>query len=331
MISEAIDFLVKEFQAHTSSSLNIRQLDAEEISAEEILEEACTPPFFSDKRLLIVKNVDRWSVHDQKKIVPFLKRPPEFTVLVLTGETPGKLNTVSRVLRKRGAIVMVDLPRDRDLIEWIRNRVRLKGKNIGGKAAAHLLELVGKDLRELSNAIDKLVAYVEEKQNIDPGDVSEALDDIRERSIFELTDSVGIRNLPVALKSLKRLLETGYSPLGVTSMLNRQFRLLWQAKAALEEGKSISELANILETAHWIARKYARQADNFTMEEIKVNLEFIYEADKTLKNTMVPPELCLDLLLLKLFSRSRKYLALSPASDLQNRGLHFEPARADKQ
>ncbi len=312
LISEATEFLTDQFQKKVESSLNIRQLDAEETRAEEIVEEACTPPFFSEKRLLIVKNADKWSAAEQKTLVPLLKHPPEFTVLVLIGESTGKLQVISNILKKSGAVVVADLPKERDLIEWIRHRARMKGKSISGPAAAHLLEFVGKELRELTNAIDKLVNYVDKRKNIEVEDVSGALDDVRTRSIFELTDSVGNRRLAVALKSLRRLLETGNSPLMVISMLSRQFKLMWQAKEALRQGKTVSELANDLGTGQWIAKKMAKQAGNFSTGEIRRNLDILYQADKTLKTTMVPPELCLELLLLKICMGADKDSTFSP-------------------
>ncbi|HDM76527.1 MAG TPA: DNA polymerase III subunit delta [Deltaproteobacteria bacterium] len=303
LISEVVDYLIAEFQKDSLSSINVRQLDAEEVEPDDVIEEACTPPFFSDRRLLIVKNVDKWSQAAQKKLLPVLKNPPSFTVLVLIGESPAKLQTISTLLRKKNGLISGEAPRDRDLIGWIRKRAQAKGKNISGPAAAHLLELVGKDLRELSNALDKLIAYTDKTRNIEVKDVLDALDDIRTRSIFELTDAFGNRMLVTAIKSVRRLLETGESPLRIISMLDRQLRNIWQARVATQQGKSISDLAEIFSTPQWIAKKFATQSKNYTINEIKRAFELLYEADKLIKTTMVPSEDILELLIIKICSK----------------------------
>ncbi len=310
LISEAVDYLITEFNKKSPSAINIRQVDAEEVDSSDVVEEACTPPFFSDRRLLIVKNTDKWPPSAQRKLLPLLKNPPDFTILVLVGESSGKLRTIYSAAQKKGSVVSINVPKDRDLIEWIRNRTRVKGKNIIGPAAAHLLELVGKDLRELSNAIDKLISYVDEARTIEVKHVTEALDDIRTRSIFELTDAVGNRQIALALRALKRLMEAGESPLMVTNMLNRHFRNIWQAKVILQKVKSIQELADVTGTAPWLAKKFAAQSKHYTLPEIKHAFKMIYETDRTLKTTMVPEEDCLELLLIKICIRKNQ--ATSP-------------------
>ncbi len=303
LVSEALEFLLTQFRQISPSPMDIRQLDAEETDPDEVLDEALTPPLFSEKRLLVVKNADSWSPSAQRKLVPYLERPARFTILVLVGDTPGKLRVISEILSTRDAVISVDAPRERDLIEWIRRRVRLKGKNITGPAAAQLLELVGRDLRELSNALDKLITYVGQDNTIEAAQVLDALDDIRMRSIFELTDSVGNRQLAPALRALKRFLESGDSPLTVTSMLDRQFLYMLVVKAYLEKGKNLPEVAKELQQPPWMVKKFVTQSKNFSAKEIKSALELIYEADRILKRTMIPAEDYLELVVVSICSK----------------------------
>jgi DNA polymerase-3 subunit delta len=151
--------------------------------------------------------------------------------------------------------------------------------------------------------LEKLAAYVGDREKIELQDVREAVTSQRSFTIFELLRYVGQSQTRQAISALKKLLLAGEQPLVILALLARQIRLLWQAKDGVKRKIPTGELGQKLNLYPAILRSYTQQAEYFSEAELYQIHRVIRDTDLALKSTSTAPHLLLEALVLKLCQR----------------------------
>ena len=81
-------------------------------------------------------------------------------------------------------------------------QLRALKKNISDEALAQLVALVGPNLRDLANEVEKLTLYVGSRADIEVADVDAVVTRHKHARAFALADAVGNRDLPRVLRTL---------------------------------------------------------------------------------------------------------------------------------
>jgi len=229
----------------------------------------------------------------------YVRQMPPTTVLVLID---GEVKTSNSLLKSVAPLakVMGFAPlSDRNLGEWIQERVKRGGGNISPEAVKLLVGLVGADLWTMNGEIDKLLAYCL-GQVITEDSVKQVTSYAREANIFALVDAILEGRRKEAQQLLHRLIQDGASPSYILAMITRQLRLIVMAK---DVGQKLSrpEIRGRLEsTSDYVLEKAARQARVYTLERIKKAYHKLLEADIAIKTGKYDGDLALDLLVVEL-------------------------------
>lgn len=285
-------------------ALNTTYLDGEKLSLAELRQACDALPFMADKRLVVVKGLltRRKGTFGQRELdalCDYLARLPETTRLVFVEEsTMPASHPVLQFAQQsgKGYVRLFDAPDVQALPGWVMERVRKHGGRIEPQAAQHLAAAVGADLRLLDQEIAKLVTYVGGGRAITPADVEAATSYVQAAVVFDLVDGLGQRNGRLAAQTLHRLLETGEHPLGLLTMIVRQFRLLLLVKTLKAEGASVGDVAQALKLHPFPARKVFDQANHFTQEQLEAVYRHLVDTDAAIKSGEMDAEVALDLL-----------------------------------
>jgi DNA polymerase-3 subunit delta len=300
-------------------AVNTSIFDDRQLSLSQLKYACSAVPFLCPYRLVIAKGLlgrfelksgsERRTTRSRAKLnsgleewmglAEYVRQMPPTTMLVLID---GEIKANNRLLKSVAsqAKVMVFAPvSDRNLSDWIQDRVKQGGGTISPGAVKLLVGLVGADLWTMSSEIDKLLAYCSGKV-ITEDSVKQITSYAREANIFSLVDAIleGRRN--VAQQLLHRLLQEGASPSYVLAMITRQLRLIVIAK---DLGPKLSrpENRNRLEpTSGYGLEKAVKQAKSYTLERIKKAYHKLLEADIAIKTGKYDSDLALDLLVVEL-------------------------------
>ena len=159
---------------------------------------------------------------------------PDGHHLILTADSMDRRKSLFKIIQEVGCILefsaIKGTERQKRVIMDIAGPLMAEHKKRLSPAAWLALERkTGLDLRQGTAAIEKLIAYTGDRQNIEAGDVDDIIGKTKEDRLFDLTAALASKNLNSCLLSLRDLLGQGEQPLLILSMIGREIRLLLHA------------------------------------------------------------------------------------------------------
>ncbi len=279
-------------------SFNLDLMYGNETSADQLVNKVFLSPVNAKKRVVVLFDLNRLSEFTKDMLLKILPQIPDSVCLILLSpETPAKSKFYS-ALGKYATTVKFPRLWDNQVPVWITNRVKEKGKKIDGGASRILHELVGNELGDLSMSIDKLITYIGDNDTITVKDVEATVDMSRTNTVFNLIDSIGEKNCKTSLEILESMILEGEKPGGMIFWLTIHFERLIQTKEFL--ANSSGPLASFLRVKPFLASKYQKQVQNFTMEELEKGIMLLYQTDVELKSNRMPDKMIMELLVYNL-------------------------------
>jgi DNA polymerase-3 subunit delta len=159
--------------------------------------------------------------------------------------------------------------------------------------------MVGDNLLELTQELQKLLLYAGEEATLTPQQVSQLASHSRTYNIFALTGALGEAGAQRRLAALDHLLDLGEPPARILAMLARQVRLLLRYQENAPQA-SPGDLARILGMAPWQVKRLGGQAKAFTLPALRGHLALLHQADLSLKTSAANPRVWLEWALLKM-------------------------------
>lgn len=278
------------FADSATASMNRTEFDGANLAFGALVEAAQSMPFLAERRLVIVDNAGRLvrAKEDREQFLAFLDNVPATTGLVLVERLDlsrrnalQKYQSGSSLLAWMEAKQEISLsrayvrPQGAAFVAWVGTRCRDLGGEIEGAGAQLLSELVADDPYLANQELRKLLDYVDYARPIERSDVGRLTPLYGQGDIFALVDSVGARDARAALAHLHQLLQDE-DPRPVFGMIIRQFRLLLQAREALDAGQRPEQTMSV---HAYVAGKAATQARNFRMAQLEAVYHQLLELD----------------------------------------------------
>ena len=257
---------------------------------EEIIHCARSFPFLAQNRLVIVRRVESFSAGQLEKFLPYLENPSESTCLIFISSKTNFNQKFYKKVKASGRAVNFTELSEREVVPWIKETAKELGLRIDHAACQYLQQIAGNRLRDLCGEMEKL--YLRH------GTAPVGVEEVRELAIhsrlyniFELMNAISMRNCGESLKVLNRYLEEESgrdAPLRVLGMLNRQIRLLWEAKSILSRGGGIKEVSEKLRLPRFFAKDFLDQSRRWSDGDLEKGLALLYRADGLLKASSRP-------------------------------------------
>ncbi|MFO7178031.1 MAG: DNA polymerase III subunit delta [Pseudomonadota bacterium] len=298
--------------------LNEDVFDAAEHRVEQVLAAARTLPMMAPRRLVIVRQVERWEpkggaqssaesddgakagdekkgekkASDEKKsasskdaferLLEYAEAPSPTTTLLLVAGALDKRRRFVQAAMRAGYLVNADPLGRAELPGFVERLARERGNELAAGVADMVAELSGPDLGAVVDAVERLCLYAGRGQTVTEDMVAECVVRLRGASVWELTNAVARRDVAAALTALADVFDPSES-VRLVALLAWSTRQLLRFESALRQGASPNEAAQRAGAPPFRARELAQQVRAVPRATLEGWLVTLADMDRALK------------------------------------------------
>lgn len=285
---------IKKVFGICKEGLNYIKIDNTNVNS--LIPELQTPAFGFDKKMIIVKDADVLKKQGKKKnqalsdqvdkIASFIEQNFEYIkdqVVLIFIEDDIEKNNLYKQIEKLGIICNFEQEKLPDLMKRIKYICNAYKVNIDNLALSYFIESCGTNLQDLINEIRKLIEYKGENGTITREDIDVLCIKQFDSVIFELTDSLGQKNVKKSLEVLKNLLYAKEPIQKILITLYNHFKKLYITKLCDKYKSDVVKNLNLKPNQTFLVSKYKRQANYFSEQDLKKILLKFIELDEDYK------------------------------------------------
>jgi DNA polymerase-3 subunit delta len=303
LVGEAAHKLVDDLVTDVDRALAVEDFSGEEVDLAVVADGCATPPFLVERRVVIVRDVGRFTVDEVAPLLGYLEDPLPTTVLVLVaggGPIPSKLVAA---VKAHGHVVATKVD-SRHAADWVRDRLRQAPVRLDGGAEALVKQHFGEDVGRLASLVEVLAAAYGEGAKLGPAEVQPYLGEAGSVTPWAFTDAVDSGDVETALVMMRRLLGGGdRHPLEVFAILRShvQSRLRVDSPSIGTEQQAAEAMGIAAGRSTYPAKKALGAAQRWGPAGVAGAVALVADAEVDLKGASAwPPEAVLEVLVARL-------------------------------
>ena len=276
--------------------------DAKELQLENALEDLDTYGFLSDKKVIIINNIDGINQEDEEKnlkhLYKYLENPNPDNLLIITASKLNNTLKVTKELKKKMNYSSVEINPE----NFIKNE--LKDYTLETGVIKLLVEYCKNDITKIENECKKLKTFNFETKKISKSDIEELviekLGDEQELT-FSFSRSLAEKNKKEALRKYKELLDYQIEPIAIVGLLASQIRIIYQVKTLSNQNLSPYDIAKMLgEKSDYRVKKTKELIRYYSEQELLDLMKTLSDMDIQMKTTDIDPNSLIELFILNI-------------------------------
>lgn len=280
----------------------INTYDIEETLLENALEDLDTYNFLSEKKVIIIKNIESIKEDlfekDIEHLVKYIDNPNQDNLLIITSKKLDSRLKFSKKLKTKCKISKIEANPKAFI------KQQLKNYKITQDTINLLEEYCLGDMTKIYNECEKLKNYKIEDKTITKEDIIELvmkkLGDSKDL-VFSFTRSLAERDRKASLKKYKELLTYNIEPLSFIGLLAGQIRIIYQVKLLEKRNLRDKEIADILEEKSDYRIKKTREITRmYREEELLTLMKKLSEIDLKIKTVDTNPNQEIELFIINI-------------------------------
>ena len=287
------EFLKGIVEQKNLSEFDLNVVDTNDLTENKFKENICTISLFGTNRLIIFNYLlSKINLTKEKKWENFidilLNKPSTNEVVFFEKEEINLQKNYFAKLNDICQITLSNMPIGRgswDLNrKWIIERQKKYNLNISNDGINKLVELLGSNYRYIDNELQKLSNYNPDG-NINIGDIEIMVSGIKEDSIFELIDSIMVKDNFKASNILDNLIEQSNSFFNIINMIARQVRLILITKDLIKMKVNNSDIKRQIKiSSDYAFNKIITQSKETGEVRLKNILRLLLDIDVDIKS-----------------------------------------------
>lgn len=300
--------IIKGLQADEDAEIMMFDLDEQPI--DYVIDEADTIPFFSDKKFIIAKNASFLKAtekgkekieHDLKRLESWLAHPSDtaVTIFVAPYEKLDERKKATKLLKEKSVVLLAETPQNQDLAAWIQSEASKYRKSIQPDAIDKLVEMVGSNMLQLRQEVEKMSLYLGEEPTITVHLVEQLVAKTLEHDAFKMLNAY-LENRPKeALEIYHDLLRQKEEPIKLVGLLSSNIRTMSNVFYLMTKGYHPQQIAKQLKIHPYRVKLMVEQRNKPTNERLMQALYKLADIDLQLKSVSGNRERILEMFLLK--------------------------------
>jgi DNA polymerase-3 subunit delta len=323
--------LLKAFVPPDLRDFCLSDLDLSSSTIFEVLDRAQTPSLMAPFQVVFVRNVRLLYTRGAKKeefaaLDRYFRSPNPQALLIFVAdflrissdarrmemEDKNRFERLTETLGEHCGIVELARVSDDDAMRWVVATAQESETRMEPDAARELVDALGADMMLISSELEKLLLYTSGRGRITLGDVETMVLAAKQRSLYELTDAISLRNRARALALLQGLLNSSDAgedaAIGHLYMMARTFRqMLVILEKNVRDSRAIWQaLWQGFRMPPFAADELIRQARRYkSRRELTRALRLIARADLELRSSPPDKRIVLERLIYDLSSEPK--------------------------
>ena len=263
---------------------SVRRFHLESGEFHEAAEFAMSASMFSDSKICIMLNINSLKSKggDKEILTELLNVLPDHNMLIMTSSDNKAPSVIDS--KKLPGIKTVQFWRlfDNDVSTYIINSTRKKDLKIEASAVNQLINLTGRDIKKIDEAIEILLESGE--QTITSAVIKEYISDTKDVTIFEFIDSLFQKDKK-CFSQLAKVLDSGTHELALLKLIMRQAELLEKYSHLTQNGLNSEAALEQIGISARNTKTFLECVKKFSSDTIKKLFPLIHEADQRIKSS----------------------------------------------
>jgi DNA polymerase-3 subunit delta len=311
----------------------LHELDLGQTSIFEALDLAQTPSLMAPFQVFFLRNIQKLYGRGQKKdefaaIEAYFRSPNPQALIVFVADhitLPQDVRKMDMTDKERAeriretlgdlcSVVELQQVSEDDAAKWVLREASAGGVTFSDDAARELVDALSAEMLTVSSDLEKLLMYAGalNRSTIEVADVETMVTAAKQRSLYELTDAISLKDTPRALGLLAGLLNASEggedAAIGHIFSLAKTFRqmLVLNEKQVKDQRAMWQVLWPGFRVAPFAADALIAQARRYRdRSELTGGLRLIAKADLELRSSPADKRLVLERLVMRLAAKSR--------------------------
>jgi len=303
LLRAAVSALVAELVGDGERSMMVDEFDDPDDELRQVIDAAQTPPFLTDKRVVVARDVGRFTADEVAPLLRYLEDPLPTSDLVLVaggGRLPKKLTDA---VKSVGTVTATSAPtRARDRQGWVEDQLRAAGLKVDRRTVGALGDWLGEDAGRLDGVIATLRAtFGTGAGALGFDDIAPFLGEAGGVPPWDFTDAIDRGDTTAALTMLGRMTHAGgRHPLQIMAVLHGHYGNL-----AKLDGRDVRSEQEVMDATGIKSKFPAKKAlENYRRlggAKVKRAYELLAAADLDLRGaTALPADLVMEVLVARL-------------------------------
>lgn len=292
MIKNKIDKLVNSI---TDNQYNINVYDMYINNVSMAIQDALTPPFLSDNKVVIIKNplfltkTKMEIEHNIDMLIAYLDNIEETTYLIIdaSGLKVEENTALFKKLKQKAEVSETKELSQVEMKGWLKRKFALCNKEISDEAILLFFERIGWNLLTANNEFEKVANYVGTKEIVTVNDVEKVVVKELETDVFKLTNALQDGNKKEIILLYQDLVKTGNDPVKLLGLVSKTIKDTYNVCLMLENGYKQIDITNTLGVSTGRAYYIIKSARSFKIEVLEKLLLKLHELDFQIKSGRV--------------------------------------------
>jgi DNA polymerase-3 subunit delta len=311
----------------------LHELDLGQTSIFEALDLAQTMSLMAPFQVFFLRNVQKLYGRGQKKdefaaIEAYFRRPNPQALVIFVADhitlpqdvrrmdmtDKERAERIRETLGDLAGIVELQQVSEDDAVKWVLREAAARGVTFSDDAARELVDALNAEMLTVSSELEKLLLYAGAmgRSAIEVADVETMVSAAKQRSLYELTDAISLKDTPRALALLAGLLNASEggedAAIGHIFSLAKTYRqmLVLNEKQVKDQRAIWQVLWPGFRVAPFAADALIAQARRYRdRSELTGGLRLIAKADLELRSSPADKRLVLERLVMRLAGKTR--------------------------
>ncbi len=257
-------------------------------SISDILDEVSMISLFSSEKVVIGYNFDisKISDNDRDYLIRYLNNNSsnDRYIILIAGKVDGRSKDYKIFKDKFKIIDLLQVDNDKDIYKYIEDYIKDRGYKIDKYNLDYLVELLGNDINNINNEIDKIILYLSDDKVISREVIDKLVSDNIDNIMYEFTNAVLDREYEKISKMYNdfKIENVGYDYL--IGSLGNALRGALVIKILYNQGNSNSEIAKFIGKKEFYIKKMIERLYNYTVDDLCMMIDKLGIIDREYKS-----------------------------------------------